>query len=186
GSGSFFFVRIASRTLFRLLLALLVILLLLWLWRPWQAPLVDGYQLEERPLVQRVVASGEVSSQSLARIGSELTGVVKARHVREGDRVAAGDLLIELQDDEQQARLREAECQLAQASRERERRETLFERGLLSAEAREQARRAELTSRVARDRARLQRDALAEGGSEEQQLRQRLEQARVALARTRI
>lgn len=200
--------RIASRTLFRLLLALLVILLLLWLWRPWQAPLVDGYQLEERPLVQRVVASGEVSSQSLARIGSELTGVVKARHVREGDRVAAGDLLIELQDDEQQARLREAEAalrqlidssrpqaeaqlrdaesQVAQASRERERRETLFERGLLSAEAREQARRAELTSRVARDRARLQRDALAEGGSEEQQLRQRLEQARVALARTRI
>src|SRR5690554_7796300 len=139
-------------------------LLLLWLWRPWQAPLVDGYQLEERPLVQRVVASGEVSSQSLARIGSELTGVVKARHVREGDRVAAGDLLIELQDDEQQARLREAEAalrqlvqsqrpqteaalreaqfNLAQASRERERREAPVARQLLPAEQGEQARQA--------------------------------------------
>ena len=200
--------RIASKTLLRLLFVLVLLALLLWFWRPWQGPLLTGYQVEQRPLVQRVVASGEVSSQSLARIGSELTGVVKARHVREGDRVAAGDLLIELRDDEQQARLREAEAalrqlidssrpqaeallrdaesQLAQASRERERREALFERGLLSAEAREQARRVELTSRVARDRARLQRDALAEGGSEEQQLRQRLAQAQVAMARTRI
>lgn len=200
--------RIAPKAFVRLLLALIVINGLLWLWRPWQGPLLTGYELATRPLVQRVVASGEVSSQSLARIGSELTGVVKARHVREGDRVKAGDLLIELRDDEQQARLREAEAalqqllqssrpqaeatlrdaesQLAQASRERERRETLFERGLLSAEGREQARRAETASRVVRDRARLQRDALVEGGSEEQQLRQRLEQAKVAVARTRI
>ncbi|MHB0765380.1 efflux RND transporter periplasmic adaptor subunit [Stutzerimonas sp. NM35] len=199
---------IAFRTLLRLLLALFLLALLLWLWRPWQGPLLTGYQLEERPLVQRVVASGEVSSKSLARIGSELTGVVKTRHVREGERVAATDLLIELYDDEQQARLREAEAalrqlldssrpqaeaqlrdaqsRLQQASRERERRESLQARGLLSAEALEQARQTETSARVSRDRARLQRDALAESGSEEQQLRQRLIQAQVALARTRI
>jgi len=129
-----------------------------WLaWRHWQGPELPGYRLELRPLVQRVVASGEVSSQSLAQIGSELTGVVKARHVREGDAVHPGDLLIELVDDEQQARLREAEAalrqliesdrpqaqaalreaesRLTQASRERERREALFERQLLATEA---------------------------------------------------
>ena len=199
---------IASRTLLRLLLALFLLAVLLWFWRPWQEPLLTGYQLQERPLVQRVVASGEVSSKSLARVGSELTGVVKVRHVREGDRVAAGDLLIELKDDEQQAQLREAEAalrqlidssrpqaeaqlrdaqsRLEQASRELQRRQTVHARGLLSAEALEQARQSEISARVSRDRARLQRDALAEGGSEEQQLRQRLTQAQVVLSRTRI
>src|SRR5690606_36997892 len=156
----------------------------------------------------RVVASGEVSSQSLTRVGSELTGVVKVRHVREGDVVAAGDLLIELRDEDQRARLAEAEAalrqlldsgrpqaeaqlrdaqsRLAQATRERERREAVHGRGLLSAEALEQARQAETSARVARDRARLQRDALAEEGAEAQQARQRVEQARIALGRTRI
>lgn len=200
--------RIASTTLLRLLSVLLLLALLLWLWKPWQGPLVTGYQLEERPLVQRVVASGEVSSQSLARVGAELTGVVKARHVREGDRVVAGDLLLELHDEEQRARLHEAEAalrqliefsrprseaqlqdaqsRLDQAARELERRETIHARGLLPVEALEQARQAVISARVNRDNARLQRDALAAGGSEEQQLRQRVTQAQVALSRTRI
>ena len=173
-----------------------------------QGPQVPAYRLETRPLVQRVVASGEVDSQSLAQVGSEITGVVAARHVREGDEVKAGDLLLELRDDEQRARLREAEAalqqlidstrpqaqatlreaqhNLEQASRELKRRETLFDRKLLASEPLEQARRAELTARVIRDRARFVAAALAEGGSEEQVLRQRLEAARATLAKTRI
>ncbi|MGA4575439.1 efflux RND transporter periplasmic adaptor subunit [Stutzerimonas frequens] len=173
-----------------------------------QGPQVPAYRLETRPLVQRVVASGEVNSQSLAQVGSEITGVVAARHVREGDEVEAGDLLLELRDDEQRARLREAEAalqqlidstrpqaqatlreaqhNLEQASRELKRRETLFERKLLASEPLEQARRAELTARMIRDRARFAAAALAEGGSEEQVLRQRLEAARATLAKTRI
>jgi len=128
--------------------------------------------------------------------------------VREGDEVEAGDLLLELRDDEQRARLREAEAalqqlidstrpqaqatlreaqhNLEQASRELKRRETLFERKLLASEPLEQARRAELTARVIRDRARFSAASLAEGGSEEQVLRQRLEAARATLAKTRI
>ena len=86
-----------------------------WLiWRQLQGPELAAYRLEARPLVQRVVASGEVDSQSLAQVGSEITGVVAARHVREGDAVNAGDLLLELRDDEQRARLREAEAALQQ------------------------------------------------------------------------
>lgn len=190
----------------------LTVLLLLgggWLtWHQWRGPELPGYRLEARPLVQRVVASGEVDSQSLAQVGSEITGVVAARHVREGDAVHAGDLLLELRDDEQRARLREAEAamqqltdstrpqaqsalreaqnNLEQASRELKRRETLFERKLLASEALEQARRAELTARVTRDRARFAAADLAEGGNQEQVLRQRLEAARAALAKTRI
>lgn len=164
----------------RLVLPLVVLLLLVGGWQAWrhlQGPELAGYRLEARPLVQRVVASGEVDSRSLAQVGSEITGVVLARHVREGDAVRAGDLLLELRDDEQQARLREAEAALQQlidsarpqavatlreaqnnldqASRELQRRETLFERKMLASEALEQARRAELTARTARDRAQL-------------------------------
>lgn len=199
-----------SRRLPRWLLMLLPLVLLgSWLaWQQWQGPEVAGYQLELRPLVQRVVASGEVDSQSLAQIGSEITGVVKARHVREGDTVSAGDLLLELRDDEQQARLREAEAalqqlvelqrpqaqaalreaqsDLLQAVRERERRDELFQRQLISAEQREQARQAETSARVRRDRAQLTATAAAAGGSDERVLQQRLAAARAALEKTRI
>lgn len=192
-----------------LVVILPVVLIAGWLlWQHWQGPELPGYRLEPRPLVQRVVASGEVDNQSVAQIGSEITGVIAARHVREGDPVKAGDLLLELRDDEQLARLREAEAalrqlidssrpqaeatlrdaqsNLQQLVRERERRETLFERKLLASEALEQARRAELAARVIRDRARLAAAAQAPGGSEEQVLRQRLEAARANLAKTRI
>lgn len=200
----------AAKTIRRALLLIIPVLLLAgWMiWRQLQGPELNGYRLETRPLVQRVVASGEVDSQSLAQVGSEITGVVAVRHVREGDTVKAGDLLLELRDDEQRARLREAEAalqqlidssrpqaqatlreaqnNLEQADRELQRRETLFERKLLASEALEQARRATLTARVVRDRARFAAAAMAEGGSEEQVLRQRLEAARANLAKARI
>lgn len=200
----------ATKSILRIaLLLLLPALLAVWLfWRYWQGPEMPGYRVETRPLVQRVVASGEVSSQSVALVGSEITGLVAARHVREGDQVRAGDLLIELRDDEQKARLgeaeaalqqlmdsarpqaeaslREAQNNLEQARRERERREKLFDRQLLASEPLEQARRAELTARVLHERARLNAASLAAGGSEERQLRQRIEAARATLAKTRI
>lgn len=200
----------AAKTIRRALLLIIPVLLLAgWMiWRQLQGPELPGYRLETRPLVQRVVASGEVDSQSLAQVGSEITGVVAVRHVREGDAVKAGDLLLELRDDEQRARLREAEAalrqlidssrpqaqatlreaqnNLEQADRELQRRETLFERKLLASEALEQARRATLTARVVRDRARFAAAAVGEGGSEEQVLHQRLEAARANLAKARI
>ncbi|WP_448131763.1 efflux RND transporter periplasmic adaptor subunit [Stutzerimonas chloritidismutans] len=200
----------AAKTIRRALLLIIPVLLLAgWMiWRQLQGPELPGYRLETRPLVQRVVASGEVDSQSLAQVGSEITGVIAVRHVREGDAVTAGDLLLELRDDEQRARLREAEAalrqlidssrpqaqatlreaqnNLEQADRELQRRETLFERKLLASEALEQARRATLTARVVRDRARFAAAAVGEGGSEEQVLRQRLEAARANLAKARI
>ncbi|MBU0837399.1 MAG: efflux RND transporter periplasmic adaptor subunit [Gammaproteobacteria bacterium] len=200
----------AAKTIRRALLLIIPVLLLAgWMiWRQLQGPELPGYRLETRPLVQRVVASGEVDSQSLAQVGSEITGVIAVRHVREGDAVNAGDLLLELRDDEQRARLREAEAalrqlidssrpqaqatlreaqnNLEQADRELQRRETLFERKLLASEALEQARRATLTARVVRDRARFAAAAVGEGGSEEQVLRQRLEAARANLAKARI
>ena len=47
-----------------------------WWWQVARGPEVAAYRLELRPLVQRVVASGEVGNQSVAQVGSEITGVV--------------------------------------------------------------------------------------------------------------
>lgn len=199
-----------SRSLPRWLLILLPLLLLAgWYGRQqWLGPEVPGYRVELRPLVQRVVASGQVDSQSLAQVGSEITGVVRARHVREGDRVSAGDLLLELRDEDQRARVREAEAalkqlvelqrpqtqaaldearnDLQQAVRERERRDELFGRQLVSREQREQARQAEVNARARYQRAQLAARSAAVGGSDEQILQQRLAAARSALDKTRI
>ena len=179
-----------------------------WWWQVARGPEVAAYRLELRPLVQRVVASGEVGNQSVAQVGSEITGVVAERYVREGDSVQAGQLLLRLQDDEQRARLAEAEAALrqltdslrpqaeaalrearhnhAQALREYQRREALRQRQLLSLEQLEQARRIERSLRVALERAELAAAALSPGGSEQQVLEQRLQAARANLAKTRI
>ncbi len=174
----------------------------------WRGPVLPGLTVELMPLELRIVASGEVRYQSLARIGSEMTGTVLARHVREGDRVNKGDLLIELNPDELQARLdqaktllqqlrevsrpqaqaalAEARHNLRQASREARRRETLAAKGVIAAEQLEQAQRIELNAKTALTRAQLVADSLAAGSTEEQLLQQRIVSAEAELAKTRI
>lgn len=198
-----------GRLPFKAVLAVLVLAVIgLYGYRQWQGPLVSGYRIGLQTLQQQVVASGTVSSQALARIGSEITGVVKARHVREGDRVTPGMLLLELRDEEQQARVREVKAALAEltgslrpqavaALREAEdaaartaselvRREALHARQQLSTEQLAQARSADVAVRANRDRLQAQFTALAKGGVQEQQLLERLAAAEAALARTRI
>ena len=198
-----------SRRFLRYLLLLLVVLVAgSLLWRQQQGPVLPVVVASQQLLLQQVVASGEVRSDSLVRIGSELVGVVKSRSVREGDRVAAGDLLLELQDSEQQARvqeataalqqlitvqrpqaaavLRNAEQALQQADAELARREALAARDQVAAEQVEATRSAAIAARALHEQAALQLKALAAGGSQEQQASQRLEAARAALARTRI
>ncbi len=199
----------SGRSTFLLTLTLLFLIALgLYARQQWQGPVLPGYEITLQPLQQQVVASGTVSSQALARIGSEVTGVLKARHVREGDVVKPGDLLLELRDDEQQARVREAEAALAElmssarpqaeaalreaqdtydrAVRERDRRETLNARQQIALEQVEQGRSTETAARATRDRIQVQLAALAPGGVQEQQLTQRLAAAQAALAKTRI
>lgn len=199
----------SGRSYVRIVLALLgLTIVAMYARRQWQGPVLPGYTITTQPLVQQVVASGTVSSQALARIGSEITGVLKARHVREGDSVKPGDLLLELRDDEQQARVHEAEAALAElagslrpqsaaalreaantlerATAELKRRETLSSKQQVSIEQLDQARSNEVAARAVRDRLQVQLDALAKGGSQEQQLTQRLAAAQAALAKTRI
>lgn len=188
------------------LVAIIVLAAGVALFGSWRAPAVAAYRVEARALVQTVVAAGRVIGVSRAQVGSEITGVVVERRVEEGDRVAPGDVLVVLRADDLAARvreaeaalaqlerssrpqsevaLREAEAQLAQAVRESERRRDLFDRNLIAREAVERADEAVTVARAAVERARLEAEALAPGGSDEALLRERLAAARAELEKT--
>jgi len=174
--------------------------------RWWLGPSVAGYQIESRALVQSLVATGRVIAVSRAQVGSEITGVVLERRVKEGDRVKPGDILLVLRSDELSAKVREAEAaisqlqrsarpqaqaalrqaqaQFAQASREAQRRRQLFSRQLIAREAMEQAVQAETIARAGAEKARLTSAALASGNADETVLRERLASAQAMLAKT--
>ncbi len=67
-------------------------------------------------LVQTIVASGRVATPKRVSIGTELTGRVVAIPVNEGQRVTRGQLLIQLNDDDERAALAQAEAGIAQAN----------------------------------------------------------------------
>ena len=188
--------------------ALSLVIILAIFWQLWRGPLVPAYQLQEGPLTQIVVATGRVISTSRVQIGSEVTGVVTERRVQEGDRVAPGDILLSLRSDEisakvreaqaaldqlqnarrpqAEAALRQAESQLLQASREAQRRRDLFATQSISREIKEQSEHLENTARANSEQARLLVASLAEGGSEETILRERLLGAKAALDKTLV
>lgn len=180
-----------------------------WLgWRAWQGPAVEVYVTQTEPLIQTVVASGRVISTSTASIGAEITGVVVGRHVRDGDRVQTGDLLLTLRADDLAARVREAkaslnnlrqsrrlqanealkqaESQLEQATREAERRADLLKSDSISREIVEKAVNAQVVAEANLRQAKLIADALAPGGPEEVILVERLAAAQAALEKTEI
>mgnify|MGYP005811171633 CR=1 FL=1 len=173
-----------------------------------RGPELAAFRIQAQPLVQTVVATGRVISTSRAQVGSEVTGTVRQRRVSEGDRVQPGDVLAELHAEDLQARVREAEAALqqlqrttrsqneaalrqaqvqqAQAERELERRQGLFARQLISREAMEQAEQAVEVARAQTDRARSAAAATASGSSEEVQARERLAAARAQLGKATI
>jgi HlyD family secretion protein len=188
--------------------AVLLVLVALLLASRLRGPQLPGYRLEAGPLVQVVVATGRVISTSRVQVGSEVTGTVIERRVKEGDVVKPGDVLLVLRADDLEARvrqaeaalrelqastrpqssasLRQAEAQLAQASRERQRRADLFARQLVSREILEQAEEAEAVARAVADKARLAADAASPGSTAEVQLREQVAAARAQRAKAVI
>ncbi len=176
--------------------------------RHWQGPVVPGYQVAPATLVQNVVATGRVISTSRAQVGSEITGVVTERRVQEGDRVAAGDVLLVLRADDlsarvrearaalaqlqqarrpqAQARLRQAESQLDLARREAKRSQALLAADAISREAKEQADQTLAAAIASAEQARLEAASMAVGRSEEAILQQRLAAAEATLSKTRV
>src|SRR5690606_32752656 len=192
-----------KRTVLLVVAAALAVALAGWAWASWRGPALPGYEVQQRPLVQTVVATGRVVASSRAQVGSAITAVVAERRVQEGDRVQPGDVLAVLRADDleaalreaeaslarlqqstrpqAQASLREAEARLAQARRETTRRRELADRQLVARETLEQAVQAETAARAAAEQARLAARALGTGNPEEAAARARVARARAQL-----
>lgn len=173
-----------------------------------QGPEVTVYAVKRGPLLANVVATGRVQTPSRVTLGSEIAGVLVERSVSDGDRVAPGQVIARLRDDELRARLNEAEAALAQlelrqrpesqaalreararaqqAAREAERAAALLARGLIAKEQAEQAAETREIAQAQAARAAAVAEALAPGGVEERLLRERIATATALLARSEV
>jgi HlyD family secretion protein len=149
-----------------------------------------------------------VQTPSRVTLGSEIAGVLVERSVTDGDRVAPGQVIARLRDDELRARLNEAEAALAQlelrqrpesqaalreararaqqAVREAERAAALLARGLIAKEQAEQTAETREIALAQAARAAAVAEALAPGGVEERLLRERIATATALLARSEV
>jgi HlyD family secretion protein len=76
---------------------------------------VEVYQAVQTELVQSIVASGRVTTPRRISIGTAITGRVTSIPVAEGQSVARGDVLIELESSDARAALLQAHASVAQA-----------------------------------------------------------------------
>ncbi|HNT40006.1 MAG TPA: efflux RND transporter periplasmic adaptor subunit [Rubrivivax sp.] len=173
-----------------------------------RAPAVPVAAVRAAPLVQTVVVSARVASPTRVFLGSTLTGRVAAFAQREGARLAAGELVVQLEDAEWAAALQQADAALASArarlqgqrqlalplaaqqlvqatanaaaaERERVRNQTLFDQGFIGqARLDEVARAAEVAQ--AQLRAAQAQEAASESGPELAQARLQVREAEAA------
>jgi len=161
------------------------------------------------PLVQSIVVTGRMATESRVFLGSTLTGRVREVRFREGAAVKAGELIVQLEDSEQlasmhqaSAALRTADARLVSqrslsgplaiqqsaqaranaeaAERERERGESLFLKGFIGQSRLDELRRLADVARSQLKAAEAQSDANVKG-SELEQAVARVAEARAAL-----
>jgi membrane fusion protein (multidrug efflux system) len=113
----------------------------------------DTVAAEQIPLVTEVPAT--VRPAERAVIAARLTGTIATLPWGLGQAVHAGDLLVSLSAPEAEARVRQAEAQLAEAGRAAERERTLVDKGVNPADS----------LRAAEDRLHFAQAALAEAGA---------------------
>lgn len=103
---------VATPWLRRLLIALVAVTVAValgWLAvRRARGPTVTVTHAARREVVQTVVSSGRVMSPAEVSLASTVGGLVRAVHAREGERVAAGQLVVELDDAELVAQVAQA------------------------------------------------------------------------------
>jgi HlyD family secretion protein len=170
---------------------------------------VEVWVARSGPLVQTVVVSGRMASESRVFLGATITGRVRDVRYREGALVEAGRVIVQLEDGEQvaavqqaAAALRSAEARLdsqrrlsgpvaqqqfeqarsnaTAAERERERAESLFLKGFIGQSRLDEARRAGDVAKSQMRNAETQATANLQGSEMEQALA-RVAEARAAL-----
>jgi HlyD family secretion protein len=122
-------------------------------------PKVPVWVAEKRELVQRVVASGRVLAPARIQIGSVVVGRVTRVAVEKGDRVKAGQVLVQLDDAESRAALAQARSAVAQAAARLEQVEVVSAQVTTQAVRQAELRLEQAEVKLARNR------TLAEAGS---------------------
>jgi len=125
----------------------------------------------ERSLLQETVhLDGVIEAVQQSTVSAQTSGTVRSLPFDVDDSVAAGDLIVQLEDSEQRSRLRqaeagleEAEAALADAGQRFERIEAVHERGLVSRQEFDQAR-----NNLAAARARVERAQASVSEAQEQ------------------
>lgn len=152
-------------------------------WHRSRGPVVAVVAARRAEVVQTVVASGRVLAPARITIASVTLGAVRAVHVVEGQRVTAGQLLVELDDRELQAQLLRARASVGSAQARRASLSRLTSRVASSDVERAEAAVAQARATVARYERLHASDAIS--GVELESARTTLLQAEAALAAAR-
>jgi HlyD family secretion protein len=192
-----------------LVLALLVLAVAAF--RAFRPAAVPVARVTRQPLAQTLVVSGRVMPPIRVTIGSLLTGVVRRRFVEDGQRVKAGDLLVQIDDVEWQASVGQARAAVAQAAvkleqihrvalplvsesltqarltydraeKERQRVQALGESGIVASSAVEDAVKAAEMARSQLQAISVQQAGSGPAGVDERSAQALLDQTRAALA----
>ncbi len=95
---------------------------------------VQVVEVAPQTLTERLSTTGTVRANEDVELVAEITGKVAAIHFREGSRVAAGELLLEIDDTQLRAERERAAYRLSLAERSEERQRRLLDEGLVSQE----------------------------------------------------
>lgn len=147
-----------------------------------------GYRIEKRPLVQMVVSTGKITSLVRVMAGSEMTGIIAERLVKEGDQVKHGDILYRLKNDDLEAEVKRAEAavdeiisfrlpnarlevdnaesQLEEAQRKLTRQKQLLKKAYVPQESTEDFELSVKLAKIRLKAAKLQLNSLLPGGAE--------------------
>lgn len=96
---------------------------------------VAAIPLTRGPIEAVLRFSANLEAEESVEVFSEASRRVTRLRVEEGDRVRKGDLLLQLEDDEQRSALAKVESQLERARREYERQKSLYDQALISEQA---------------------------------------------------
>ncbi len=95
-----------------------------------RAAVVKVVTAETRPFADRIEVLGVAKGRQSVTITSDTTELVTAVHFRDGQAVRAGQILVDLKANEQDAGVAQAAAQEAQAERDYDRWKTLADRGI--------------------------------------------------------
>jgi membrane fusion protein (multidrug efflux system) len=96
---------------------------------------VEVARLVRGPIESVLRSSANLEAESHVQVFSQASRLVRELRAEEGDRVAEGQVLLRLQDEEQRNALTKVRSQLDKARREHERQQRLFDQQLISEQA---------------------------------------------------